>query len=723
MDPPTPSNPSLVLVVDDDHGLRFLVTTALEQAGFYVIEAQDGHAGIMAYLEHHPDVILMDVMMPGMDGFSACAELRGLPGAAHLPILMMTGLEDEESITRAYDAGATDFITKPINYALLGHRVRYMCRSSQIMEQLVTSEHRLSNAQRIARLGHWNWDAVTNEVDWSDEARHIVGLAGTPSELSLEEFLSRVPGNDKHRVREWFHRAIARGEESDLNHCILGHDNSERYIRQQVEAILDDAGQVAQLYGTLQDITELRQAEARIHRLAYFDSLTGLPNRESFKESVKQALELAKRHDRQGALLFLDLDNFKRVNDTLGHNIGDLLLKEIATLLQQAVRVSDVVAHNAVKDKAYDLARLGGDEFTVLLPLISRPEDAAVAARRIMELLTQSIQLNGHDVVITPSIGIAVFPRDGDSVDGVLKHGDMAMYHAKRQGKNTFAFYDDSMNQAALKRLMIENQLRKALDRNELSLHYQPQVDTFSGRVCGLEALLRWHSPELGLMMPAEFIPLAEETGLMLAIGEWVLATACRQTKAWIDSGAQIAHIAVNVSVLQFVQKGFPAFVAMILEETGLEPQVLELDVTESLLMKDAECAVQTLQALKTIGVQLAIDDFGTGYSSLAYLKQFPIDRLKIDRTFVQDIDQDRDNAAVASAVIAMAKSMALKVTAEGVETDAQLGFLKATRCDEVQGYFISYPLSTAEMSRFLAKTEEPGSDKTRQSAYRAVRK
>ncbi len=721
MDPPTPSNPSLILVVDDDHGLRFLVTTALEQAGFDVIEAQDGHAGIMAYLEHHPDVVLMDVMMPGMDGFSACAELRGLPGVEHLPILMMTGLEDEESITRAYDAGATDFITKPINYALLGHRVRYMCRSSQITEQLVTSEHRLSNAQRIARLGHWNWDAVTNEIDWSDEALRIVGLAGTPSESSLDEFLSRVPGNDKHRVRQWFHRAIALGEESDLNHCILGHDNSERYIRQQVEAILDDTGQVAHLYGTLQDITELRQAEARIRRLAYFDSLTGLPNRESFKESAKQALELAKRHDRQGALLFLDLDNFKRVNDTLGHNIGDLLLKEIAALLQQAVRVSDVVTHNVFKDKAYDLARLGGDEFTILLPLISRPEDAAVTARRIMELLTQSIQLNGHDVVVTPSIGIAVFPRDGDSVDGILKHGDMAMYHAKRQGKNTFVFYDDSMNQAALKRLMIENQLRKALDRNELSLHYQPQVDTFSGRVCGLEALLRWHNPELGLMMPLEFIPLAEETGLMLAIGEWVLATACRQTKAWIDSGAQIAHIAVNVSVLQFVQKGFPACVARILEETGLEPQVLELEVTESLLMKDAECAVQTLQALKTIGVQLAIDDFGTGYSSLAYLKQFPIDRLKIDRAFIQDIDQDRDNAAIASAVIAMAESMALKVTAEGVETDAQLGFLKATRCDEVQGYFISYPLSTAEMSRFLAKTEEPGSDKTGQSAYRAV--
>jgi diguanylate cyclase (GGDEF)-like protein len=708
-------------VVDDDHGLRFLVSTALEQAGFDVIEAQDGHAGIMAYLEHHPDVVLMDVMMPGMDGFSACAELRGLPGAEHMPILMMTGLEDEESITRAYDAGATDFITKPINYALLGHRVRYMCRSSQITEQLVTSEHRLSNAQRIARLGHWNWDAVTNEIDWSDEALRIVGLAGTPSESSLDEFLSRVPGHDKHRVRQWFHRAIALGEESDLNHCILGHDNSDRYIRQQVEAILDDAGQVAHLYGTLQDITELRQAEARIHRLAYFDSLTGLPNRESFKESVKHALELAKRHDRQGALLFLDLDNFKRVNDTMGHNIGDLLLKEIAALLQQAVRVSDVVTHNVFKDKAYDLARLGGDEFTVLLPLINRPEDAAVTARRIMELLTQSIQLNGHDVVVTPSIGIAVFPRDGDSVDCILKHGDMAMYHAKRQGKNTFVFYDDSMNQAALKRLMIENQLRKALDRNELSLHYQPQVDTFSGRVCGLEALLRWHNPELGLMMPLEFIPLAEETGLMLAIGEWVLATACRQTKAWIDSGAQIAHIAVNVSVLQFVQKGFPACVARILEETGLEPQVLELEVTESLLMKDAECAVQTLQALKTIGVQLAIDDFGTGYSSLAYLKQFPIDRLKIDRAFIQDIDQDRDNAAIASAVIAMAESMALKVTAEGVETNAQLGFLKATRCDEVQGYFISYPLSTAEMSRFLAKTEEPGSDKTGQSAYRAV--
>ena len=717
MDLQIASTPTLVLVVDNDLGLRMLVTTALEQAGFDVIEAADGHDGIMAYLEHRPQVVLMDVMMPNMDGFSACAELRKLPGAEHLPILMMTALEDEASITRAYDAGATDFITKPLNYALLGHRVRYMRRSSQITTQLVTSERRLSNAQRIARLGYWNWDAVTNDVVWSDEAMRIIGLNEDSSTSPFEEFLSRVPQSDKFQVREWFRRAITLGEESDLNHRILNQDNSERHIRQQVEAIRDEAGQVAHLYGTLQDITELRQAEARVHRLAYFDSLTGLPNRESFKESIKQAVELAKRHKRQGALLFLDLDNFKRVNDTLGHNIGDLLLKKIAELLVQAVRASDVITHEEAKESSCDLARLGGDEFTVLLPEIRRPEDAASAAQRIIEVLSQSIQLNGHDVVVTPSIGIAVFPQDGTGVDSILKNGDVAMYHAKRQGKNTFVFYDDSMHQAALKRLMLENQLRKALHRDEFAIHYQPQVNTTSGKICGLEALLRWHNPELGLLMPADFIPLAEETGLMLPIGEWVLETACRQAKAWIDSGAEVAHVAVNVSVLQFVQKGFPALVARILDDTGLAPHALELEVTESLLMKDAEGAVQTLRALKSIGVQLAIDDFGTGYSSLSYLKQFPIDRLKIDRTFVHNISEDHDNAAIALAVIAMAESMALKVTAEGVETDAQLGFLKATQCDEVQGFYLSYPLPAAEITSLLEKMRSAGSDKAKKTA------
>ena len=699
---PPDAAPNMVLVVDDDAGLRFLISEALEQAGFAVIEAEDGRHGVAAYREHRPDVVLLDVMMPFLDGFAACMELRGLPEAEHLPILMMTGLEDDDSVNRAYDAGATDFITKPINYALLGHRVRYMLRASQTTNQLVRSERRLATAQRIARLGYWEWDTESGVVTCSDGTQRILGLPEVGSLESISSLLAHVAASDQYRVQEWFLRAATEGYTGDISHGFVGADGKERYLRQQVEPLLDDSGQVARLYGTVQDISEMRMAEQRIHRLAYFDGLTGLPNREFFKETVRLAARLAERHGRQGALLFLDLDNFKRINDTLGHNIGDMLLKSVAERLIGSMRTTDLVTSGSPMEPGHNLARLGGDEFTILLPEIRQTSDAAVVATRILEVLSRTVILADHDVVVTPSIGITVFPKDGVDVDHLLRNSDIAMYHAKREGKNTFRFYDNAMNEAAQKRLRMENALRNALVREEFSLHYQPQVDMVTGKVCAMEALLRWRSEDMGSVSPADFIPLAEETGLIVPMGEWVLRTACRQAKAWLDTGSPVDRIAVNVSVKQFVQQGFPDTVRSVLDETGLDPGALELEVTESLLMKDADGAIATLKALKAIGVQLAIDDFGTGYSSLSYLKQLPIDRLKIDRAFVHDVNSDRDNAAIATAVIAMAYSMNLKVTAEGVETDAQLGFLRAKKCNEAQGFLLCPPLPADEVERYL---------------------
>ncbi|RJX36164.1 MAG: EAL domain-containing protein [Desulfurivibrio sp.] len=445
-----------------------------------------------------------------------------------------------------------------------------------------------------------------------------------------------------------------------------------------------------------------RQAEERIRQLAYFDDVTKLPNRVFFRERLANALGAARRNQHHLALMFMDLDNFKRINDTLGHSFGDLVLIEVAKRLLVSLRSTDSIAIGCLVNAAESLARFGGDEFTVLLPEIRRGQDAGLVAQRILEAFNEPITLTGHDIIVNGSIGIAVYPEDGQDTETLLKHADMAMYYAKRQNGATFRFFTNEMNKAALQRLALEKQLRLALARQELTLHYQPQLDVMSGSISGVEALLRWENAELGKVMPEEFIPIAEETNLIVPIGEWVLRTACAQARTWKEAGVPVPRVAVNVSVQQFAQAGFPAQVERILKETGLEPAGLEIEITESVLMKDGDTATATLRELKRLGVQLAIDDFGTGYSSLAYLKNFPIDRLKIDRAFVYALTTDINDQAIASAVISLAENMRLDVTAEGVETEDQFAFLKSRNCNEVQGFFLSRPLPAEEISGFI---------------------
>jgi diguanylate cyclase (GGDEF)-like protein len=459
--------------------------------------------------------------------------------------------------------------------------------------------------------------------------------------------------------------------------------------------------EIRQLAGAL---GRRRKAEDRIRRLAYYDEVTGLPNRALFRERMGQALALARRHQRQMALLFLDLDNFKRINDTLGHSSGDILLNEIAKRLITHLRDSDPIALGAAIAEPESLARLGGDEFTVLLAEIRQPTDAALVAQRLLNALAAPVSLGGQDVTISASIGIAMYPADGEDAETLFKNADMAMYFAKHEGRDRYQFFTESMNTAALKRMTMEGLLRQAIQRGELSLDYQPQMDVASGTLSGMEALLRWNSAELGSVPPSELIPLAEDTGLIVPIGEWVLSTACAQAKTWRDAGKRLPRVAVNVSVRQFAQDGFPALVARILEETGLEPDALEIEITESVLMKNGASALTTLQALKRVGVQLAIDDFGTGYSNLSYLKDFPIDRLKIDRAFICSLSTDTHDQAIATAVIAMADSLRLSVTAEGVESLSQLEFLKLRHCTEAQGYYVSRPLRTGDAETFLGR-------------------
>ncbi|MBP6683497.1 MAG: EAL domain-containing protein [Halioglobus sp.] len=451
-----------------------------------------------------------------------------------------------------------------------------------------------------------------------------------------------------------------------------------------------------------QAVLEVTETKDRLRQMAYYDSLTALPNRRLFTEQLDLLLRLAKRNGETLALLFLDLDNFKRINDSLGHSAGDELLREVGARLTGCVRDSDIVAHYVESGPRIDVSRLGGDEFTVVLNQIDCAESAAMVAERLLTALGQPILIGGHELVVTPSIGIALAPADASDVDGLLKAADTAMYHAKAAGKNNCLFYHGDMDAAGVERLQLEADIRRALERNEFTLHYQPQVDTRNGTVVGAEALVRWEHPEKGMIPPFRFIPLMEEMGFIGALGEWVLREACRQMKAFEARGVKLPKVAVNVSALQFN----PAFIRSVkgaLQETGLDPCKLELELTEGVVMGDAHGTIRALGELKDMGVSLSIDDFGTGYSSLSYLSRFPLDELKIDRSFVIGSDKSANDASLVIAIIAMARSMNLRLVAEGVETHEQYHFLTGNGAHVIQGYLFSKPVPAAELEPLLA--------------------
>ena len=448
------------------------------------------------------------------------------------------------------------------------------------------------------------------------------------------------------------------------------------------------------------------RSEHRIVKLAYFDALTGLPNREQLRNRLNSALAAAKQHQRMLAVLYLDLDNFKRVNDTLGHAVGDELLCLVASRLRSSLRADDKV-EELPSARLSHIARLGGDEFIVILPNIRSADDAAAVAGRLISELQEPMRLAQHTLVVTPSVGVSMFPADGVEADILLRNADLAMYFAKRKGPGMSAFFDATMNDAALHRFTLEAKLRGALERGEFALHYQPQFDVSTGGVSGMEALLRWTNDELGVVPPVEFIPVAEETGLILSIGEWVLRSACRQAKSWADEGLPVARMAVNVSGQQFVLKDFPQLVAAIIKETGIEASMLELEITESVVMKDEAWAEQALAQLKEQGVMLAIDDFGTGYSSFGRLRHFAVDRLKIDRSFMTSLIDCSDDRAIAAAIIAMSRSLRINVTAEGVESFPQLLFLQEHECQEAQGFLFSRALPAADAHKLLLRAAD----------------
>ena len=497
-------------------------------------------------------------------------------------------------------------------------------------------------------------------------------------------------------ARELFKRLVEeKGSVRDLEHQAYRKDGSKMWLLGNARVVRDASGATLYYEGTVADITDRKAAEEKVQHLAYYDALTGLPNRILLQDRLTKALASARRRKDKVALLFLDLDRFRDVNEAFGLPFGDLLLQEFAKRLERCVREQDSVAR-------LDMGRLHGDEFLIVLTGIKDISEAAVAAKRFMDTMTAEFAVQGHSLVITCSLGISIFPEHGADGETLIKNADAAMYFARDRGRNNFQFFTEEMNARIMERLALESSLRLALERKEFFLVYQPQMDISTGRITALEALLRWQHPELGLVPPDRFIGIAERSGLILPIGEWVLRTACAQARKWHDEGPRAVPVAVNVSAVQFRQEDFSKLIGSVLLETGLASQYLELELTESLLLSDANATFSTLRDLKALGLSLAIDDFGTGYSSLSYLKHFPISKLKIDRSFIRDVALNPDDAAITTAIIAMAKQLKLKVIAEGVEDEAQLSFLRENHCDEIQGYYFCKPLVVDAVADFL---------------------
>jgi diguanylate cyclase (GGDEF)-like protein/PAS domain S-box-containing protein len=498
---------------------------------------------------------------------------------------------------------------------------------------------------------------------------------GIPSRVAAEQKMAAAFLNGRERF-EWLHQ----------------RKNGSTFPAEVCLTALTLSGQPT-LLATVRDITDRKVAEERVQYLAYYDALTGLPNRTLLQDRLAKALASARRRKDKLALLFLDLDRFKDINDSLGHSVGDLLLQKVGERLKTWGREQDTVA------------RLGGDEFLIMVTGIKDATDAAVAGERLMDAMTAEIVIQGHSFSINCSLGISVFPEHGADGETLIKNADVAMYSAKDNGRNNFRFFTEEMNARVVERLTLENSLRLALEKEQLFLVYQPQMDIATGKITGMETLLRWQHPDLGLVLPDKFIRIAENSGLIVPIGEWVLRMACRQARKWQDEGLPAVSVAVNVSAVQFRQEGFCELIGRVLRETGLAPQYLELELTESLLLANPEVMLSVIQELKAMGLTLAIDDFGTGYSSFSYLRQFRVNKFKIDRSFIRDVAVNPDDAAITAAIISMAKSLRLKVIAEGVETEAQMSFLRAHQCDEIQGYYFSRPLSPEQAADKLRGT------------------
>lgn len=682
----------LLLVIDDDAVVRSMLCKALKKQGYDVIEAINGSEGVDLFRHHRPDMVLLDVLMPVMNGFEACQMMRELDPERSVPVIMLTGLDDVSSVDRAFDVGATDFITKPINWTLFAQRVRYAIKSREMDFELRKNRHRVDHALKVAMLGYWDWNLTTNEFYIPAGVMDMLSIE-RGCEPVLEELIKYVPEEDRDRVRYAFEDARDQGARFVIEHKLQGADRKERYVYQQCDVIMGEDKKPSYILGTIQDITAIKRAEDMILHQAYHDLLTDLPNQTLFKERLTHALKVAEHAQHQVAVVTIDIDRFQLINESLGHDVGNELMVAFAGFLSGYVYEGDTVA------------RISGDEFSFILESPNSMDEVNDILSGLQQALRENaFDLAGQQVFITLSIGVAMYPDDDLTPGGLIQCSNSAMRRAKARGGDQEQFYTHDMNRRIDDRLRMESELRYALENGDIEVYYQPQMDVSSRKIVAVESLARWNHKEQGLIPPIRFIPLAEESGLIQLLGQTVLDQSFRQAKIWADNGYEIS-VGVNLSARQFMQDNLVDQIQGLLQVHRLDPSKVDLEITETIAMQDAENGIRKMRELKKIGVNLSMDDFGTGYSSLSYLHRFPLDILKIDRSFVQDIRGDNGDGAIARAVIAMSESMGLKVIAEGVENEEQLAFLKKYGCERIQGYLVSPPLKVSDFDKLYMET------------------
>ena len=700
----TDSKRPMVLVVDDDPSMQLLVGQALETAGFVLRECSDGASALDIFVATRPDLVLLDVVMPGMSGFETCAALRQLPGGTEVPILMMTGSNDIQSIHQAFEAGATDFVTKPLNYQILGYRLRYMLRAREKHIELRISQQRLTDAQRLARLGHWEWKVVSGYVSLSTQSSMILGLDPLAECHTVGDLLSSVHPEDRERVLDAFDEFLRNQHPLHVEHRIVRPDGTEAIVYQEAEAGIDEGTGRLRLTGTFQDITERKRVEQRVAHLEYHDALTNLPNRALFTDQLTKTLDVIDaRGSRVIAVYEIGIDQLQRLNDSLGHNYTEELIVRVAERITNALSITDVGSDWRRSATAL-LARDPSGAFLLLQPTLQNNEAAIEPARAIIDALETPFVVAEQETFITVSIGIAVHPVDGLDALTLMRSAHTARTGVKNGSASGFCFYARNMNENAVDRIRLEAALRKAVENQNFKLYYQPKVETLTGNPTGMEALLRWDCPGIGRISPAKFIPIAEDLGLVVPIGEWVIREVCRQLGEWDQSEPALSKLrcSINVAAQQLETQGFEELVERILHETNTDPTRIEFELTERILMSDDKRAVSVLTRLRALGCNISLDDFGTGYSSLSYLNRFPLDVVKLDRSFILDVPTDKDQSILVGALIELAKKLRLEVVAEGVEIEEQRAFLGEAGCHRIQGFFFSKPLPPSDFVEWI---------------------
>lgn len=696
------------LLADDDPGIQLTLRALLEQKGYVVTTAGNGAEAVTAITENKFDIVLLDIRMPEMDGFEAGKAIRNLENGKNVPILMLTGQDDTDSIKKAYEVGATDFISKPINFVLMGFRIDYIVRASSVGEELRKSNQRSVNAQRIANLGHIEWNLAHEIIHCSKGIREILSLPEENTFTGLEDFIDCVHPEDKTWVKDSIVESLESGDALNLEHRIVRFDGSVRFVLQISEHRADPSNP-DRMVVTMQDITDRIDAERRLHTLAYYDGLTGLPNRSLLIQQLDKVLKSAERYQHSTAVIVFGVDRFDTVLESLDHESAESLVKMIAERVKNSCRESDLLSRQMVgssddEDVSYQqlTAKIRNDEYVIVLSEINSLQAASVFLHRLMEQFRKAFQLKDRRVYVTTTAGVSLAPIDGNSTNQLVKFAEIAKGFASKEGPGTFRYFKRELNDQVTRNFSIANDLRKAIQEELLEVYYQPKISLLDDSLVGVEALCRWNHPSMGVISPVEFIEIAEEEGLIGELGEWVLKTACKQLIDWKTELDIEFSVSVNVSPKQLQsEKGMQEIVEYI-ANSPVKNELVEFELTENALLENFDSSINILNQFILMGCGLAIDDFGTGYSSLSYLGQLPAKALKIDKSFISLVDSNKQYTAIVSGIIKLAHSLGMSVIAEGVENELQKAFLKQENCDEIQGFLVSLPLPPIEFVQWL---------------------